>query len=201
MVSKSQLAIQLSRLRVFAAPKSVEEQYPMDSEIAAAVLSFAALSQDMQGKAIADLGCGTGILGIGALLAGAQELYFVDKDKDALQICVDNLSNIAGKYHIVLTDVRGFTTPVDVVLQNPPFGVQRRHADQPFLLQAMKIAKVIYSFHKRESASFIAKLAAEHGFTVTHILPFDIPLKPTQKFHTKRIHRVQIACWRLEKRG
>ncbi|HLD05931.1 MAG TPA: METTL5 family protein [Candidatus Nanoarchaeia archaeon] len=201
MVSKSQLAIRLSRLQVFAAPQAGQEQYSMDSEIAAEVLSFAALRQDIQGKVIADLGCGTGILGIGALLAGAQEAYFVDKDNDALQICKDNLADIPGKRHTIHADVREFNLPTDVVLQNPPFGVQRRHADQPFLLQAMRIAPVIYTFHMRESAQFIAKLAAQHGFIVTNILPFDIPLKATQKFHTKRIHRVQIACWRLEKKG
>ena len=200
MLSKSQIAIHLSKLKLFAAPKAHAEQYAMDSEIAAEVMHFALLHHDIEGKVIADLGCGTGILGIAALLAGAQKVYFVDKDNEALQICKINLTEYPEQsYETVHTDIQQFTRTGDVVLQNPPFGVQKRHADRPFLIQAMKIAPVVYTFHKQESASFIARLAAERGFIVTHILPFDIPLKATQRFHTKKIHRVRIACWRLEK--
>jgi len=69
--SKSRLAIALSRLEGFSEPKVRQEQYLMDSEIGASVLWNACLLGDIRGKVIADLGCGTGMLGIGALMLGA----------------------------------------------------------------------------------------------------------------------------------
>jgi len=72
MHTKSSLAIELSNLNVFSKAKVKLEQYPTDSEIAADVLWNAYMKDELKGKTIADLGCGTGILGIGALLLGAK---------------------------------------------------------------------------------------------------------------------------------
>ena len=66
--SKSSLAIILSKLKLFSKPQLNLEQYPTDSEIAAEVLWNAHMNDDLDNKVVADLGCGTGILGIGALL-------------------------------------------------------------------------------------------------------------------------------------
>src|SRR3989338_8397937 len=84
-MSKSSLAIELSKLKVFESPKVRQEQYPTDSEIAASVLWNAYILGDLEGKVIADLGCGTGILGIGALLLGAKKVFFIEVDKKALE--------------------------------------------------------------------------------------------------------------------
>src|SRR3989338_11710900 len=92
--SKSRLAIALSKLMVFRAPKVRAEQYPMDSEIGACVLWNAALLGDIKGKVSVDLGCGTGILGIGALLLGAKKVYFVDSDQVALETAKENWQKI-----------------------------------------------------------------------------------------------------------
>ena len=70
-VSKGRLGVILSRLRVFYKAKVRVEQYPTDSEIAAQMLWESHLRGDIEGKVIVDLGCGTGILGIGALILGA----------------------------------------------------------------------------------------------------------------------------------
>ena len=66
IASKGALAVILSKLKVFTAPKVRVEQYPTDAEIAAEVLWQAHMKGDI-GKVSADLGCGTGILGIGLL--------------------------------------------------------------------------------------------------------------------------------------
>ncbi|MBU2561140.1 MAG: METTL5 family protein [Nanoarchaeota archaeon] len=89
--SKSQLAIALSKLDVFSSPKPGLEQYPTDSEIAAEVLWQAGMLGDIKGLTIADLGCGTGILGIGALLLGAKKVFFVDTDTAAMAVLGNNL--------------------------------------------------------------------------------------------------------------
>lgn len=46
--------------------------------------------QDLEGKQVIDYGCGSGILGIAALLLGAQEVLAVDNDPQALIATRDN---------------------------------------------------------------------------------------------------------------
>lgn len=47
-------------------------------------------SQDLQGKTIVDYGCGSGILGIAALLLGAKKVIAIDNDPQALLATRDN---------------------------------------------------------------------------------------------------------------
>ncbi len=47
-------------------------------------------SQDLEGKQVIDYGCGSGILGIAALLLGAREVVAVDNDPQALTATRDN---------------------------------------------------------------------------------------------------------------
>ncbi|GAB3381687.1 50S ribosomal protein L11 methyltransferase [Spongiibacter taiwanensis] len=47
-------------------------------------------SQDLTGKTVIDYGCGSGILGIAALLLGADSLIAIDNDPQALSATADN---------------------------------------------------------------------------------------------------------------
>ena len=67
----------MSKLKAFIHPKVKQEQYTTDSEPAAEVLHSAYMNHDIKNKIIADLGCGTGILGIGCLLLEAGFVYFL----------------------------------------------------------------------------------------------------------------------------
>lgn len=202
--SKSQLAIILSKLAVFENPKLMKEQYATDSEAAAEATWFAYMNGDIEEKAVADLGCGTGLLGIGALLLGAGKVYFVDSDKDAVGLCSRNIAGAASKgaaarTMIVAADIAEFKERVDTVIQNPPFGTKTKHADRQFLLQAFKLAGVVYSFHKIETADFVRKIAADNGFNVTNILPLQLQLKNTYWFHRSRMRRVDVGLFRIVK--
>ena len=73
IISKGTLAIILSKLKQFKTVKIKEEQYTTDSQIAADMLTKAAILGDLTDKKVVDLGSGTGILAIGALLQGAKE--------------------------------------------------------------------------------------------------------------------------------
>ncbi len=198
MITKSGLAIELSRLKTFDNPRIKAEQYPTDPETAAEILWFAYMQGDIEGKAIADLGCGTGILGKGALLLGAKKIFFVDNDENAMKLCRENVGR-TGKAEFLLKDVEDFRKKADTVIQNPPFGTKTRHADKSFLEKAFEIANVVYSIHKMETRGFINELASRNGFETTNILEFEMPLKATQKFHKRRIHRIRVGCWRFEK--
>ena len=77
-------------------------------------------------------------------------------------------------------DVSEFDKEVDLVVENPPFGVQNRKADKPFLEKAMQVAKKIYSIHKIESKNFIDVLCKENGFVVNNIIEFDFLMPHSQ---------------------
>lgn len=199
--SKSRLAIELSKLKVFEQPDLATEQYPMDSEHGAEVLWDAYFKGDIENKTIADLGCGTGILGIGALLLGARIVYFVDSDETAINTAKENLKRFEeiekDKAVFIVQDVKGFNEKVNTVIQNPPFGTKQKHADRDFLMKAFDIADVIYSFHKATSNIFIEKISADNGFKIANYYKFDFPIKASQFFHKRKIHRINVGCWRM----
>jgi len=207
--SKSKLAILLSKLKGFKNGKvRIDlEQYQTDPEIAAEIIWFAEMNGDISGKVIVDLGCGTGILGIAGLVRGAKKVQFVDIDQNAITIAKENLElaksqtdEELGRSEFIVSDINDFKTKADIVLQNPPFGIKgKKHADKIFLEKAFETADVIYSFHKAESKQFIQSLSKDKGFRITNYWEFDWPIKMTMKHHIKKIHRVKVGCWRLEK--
>jgi len=202
--SKGALAVALSKLQAFTQPKVSVEQYPTDSEVAAEVLWQAKMKEDI-GKVSVDLGCGTGILGIGLVLLGKVRVYMVDSDEYALEVAKKNMKKVQSEYKVpgeavfMHQDIGDFKEKADLVVENPPFGVKNRHADQEFLKKAFELGKVVYSFHKTESKNFIDKFSAENGFRVTNIWDFQFPLKATMHFHSRRIKRIAVSCFRLEK--
>ena len=202
--SKGALAVALSKLQVFTQPKVSVEQYPTDSEVAAEVLWQLRMKGDL-GKVSVDLGCGTGVLGIGLVLLGKVRVYMVDSDNDALETARQNLKKVQSEYKVpgeavfVHQDIRDLKEKAELVVENLPFGVKNRHADQEFLKKAFELGKVVYSFHKAESRNFIEKFSTENGFRVTNIWDFQFPLKATMHFHSRRIKRIAVSCFRLEK--
>ena len=156
-ISKSKLAIILSGLEGFSEPNVKKEQYLMDSEIGAEVIWNAFLLGEIKGKNIADFGCGTGLIGIAALLLGAKQVYFVDSDKKALEITKKNVSHMEsescgiGNAEFLCQNIEDFDKKVDVVIQNPPFGTKIKHIDALFLKKAVKSAPIVYSFHRRKT--------------------------------------------------
>ncbi|MBI2652719.1 50S ribosomal protein L11 methyltransferase [Candidatus Woesearchaeota archaeon] len=205
IMSKSRLAIILSGLEGFYKPKVRQEQYLMDSEIGASVIWNAFLLGDIEKMTIADLGCGTGILGIGALLIGAKNVLFIDSDEKSLKIAENNISKVKsegyvlGSTEFICQDIGKLEIKADVVLQNPPFGTKVRHNDIFFLKSAMKIASIVYSFHKSETKEFLQRFSAKNDSKITHIWDFRFPLKATFSFHRRQIHRVNVSCLRFEK--
>ena len=205
--SKSGLAIVLSHLEAFSEPKVRAEQYISDSETAAFALWQAALLGDLNGKVIADLGCGTGLLGIGALLLGAKSVLFVDFDEKALEKAKKNLSKVKsegypiGKAEFVLKDIgelkEAEVAGVDAIIENPPFGTKVRHSDILFLKKALEIAPIVYSFHKSETKVFLEGFAAKKNAKITHAWDFRFPLKASFSFHRRQIHRINVSCLRF----
>src|SRR3989338_8167047 len=131
MISKSKLAIELSKVPQFNKPKIKLEQYVTDSEIAAEILWHAYLGGDIEDKVIADFGAGTGIFSYGCILLNAKKVYSVEKDKVA--IAKEFLKD--KKCNFILSDINQFDKNVDTVIQNPPYGTKEKHADKEFLIK------------------------------------------------------------------
>jgi len=205
-MTKKQLSILLSKLKVFEKPSMMLEQHPTDSEVAGDALWFAYMQGDIQGKAIADLGSGTGILGLGALLLGAEKAYLIDIDPEALCLAMQNkdfLEQETGqKLNAIFSagDIAVFDEKADVVIMNPPFGTKSTNADTLFLLKAMDLAPVIYSFHKASTKGYIDRLVSESKFQTTHYQEFDFPLKKAMEHHRKAIERIRVGFWRLKRK-
>ncbi|MBS3133804.1 methyltransferase [Candidatus Woesearchaeota archaeon] len=197
MLTKKQLAIKLSKLTSLKRLKINLEQYVLDSEIAAEIIWRMHLNMNIEDKIIADLGCGNGILGYGCLLFKAKKVYFVDKDKDAINTAKENVTSKNAVFFN--QDVNSFSKKSDIVVMNPPFGTKREHVDREFLLKAFETSKKIYSLHKITSVNFIEKLAKDNGFRVLDMVRFFIPLRRSYNFHTKKIKEVDTGLWILEK--
>ncbi len=204
-MNKKELAIILSKLKPVTYPDAKLEQYQTDPEIAAHLAWLAYLNQDIADKTIADLGCGNGILGIASLLLGARQAYFIDISQDSINIAKENLASIQQEYSkkfdaiFISQAIQDVSISVDTVLENPPFGIKKKHADKPFLEKAMLIANSIYTLHKIQSDDFIYKLASQHDFSIISITEYRLPIKQVMPFHEKRQYKVKVACWRLNR--
>ena|SRR3989344_6811462 len=204
--SKSQLAIVLSKLEGFSDPKVKAEQYVTDSEAAASALWNVNLLGDIEGKVIADLGCGTGILGIGAMLLGARKAFLIDSDEKALNTAKNNILKLESEglifkegFKLINQDIKEVIIKTDIVIQNPPFGTKIKHQDAVFLEKAIETAPIVYSFHKSESKRFLERLSSQKKAKMTHEWHFRLPLKATFSFHRRQIHRIDVTCFRFEK--
>jgi len=195
-VKKKDLEIILQGLAPHPRPSERLEQYATPAGVAAEVLFFAAQLGDIQGKKVVDLGCGTGILAIGAKAIGAREVVALDLDEAALAIAMKNASGLGLDVGFLTLDVAEFPESCDTVLMNPPFGAQQAHADLPFLEAACRIARVIYSFHNAPSEDFVLAWLREHGGTVSHRLAYEFPIPRQFAFHRDDIRPVPVVLLR-----
>jgi putative methylase len=200
MNTKKQLSIELSKLEVFEKPSTRLEQYPTDSNVAGDLLWNGYQLGDIAGKTVMDLGSGTGILGIGALILGAKKVIFVEIDAKAVAVLKRNLELYdleEDMYEVVISNIQKIDIKVDTIFQNPPFGVQIKHADIPFLEKALTCADVIYSLHLGKSEDYLVKKIRKLGGNVSFKFYYQFPIKNTQKYHKKKIHYTDVIGFRI----
>ncbi|ASJ15965.1 DNA methylase [Thermococcus chitonophagus] len=195
---KKELAIMLSKLKGFRNPKPWLEQYRTPGNAASELLWLAYSLGDIEGKVVADLGAGTGVLTVGALLLGAKKVYAVEVDPEAVEVLKENVKDF-DNVEVIIGDVSEFSEKVHTVVMNPPFGSQRKHADRPFLLKAFEVSDVVYSIHlaKPEVRKFIERFSQENNFVVTHRLTTEIEIPAQFFFHRKRLERIKVDIYRF----
>lgn len=202
MLTKSKIAIVLSKLKVFDNPKLMSEQYPTDSEIASNILYEAACAQLIQDQVIADFGAGTGILGICCLLMGAKKVYFIERDVEAFKTLKENIVTILKDHKIdesqielINDNIENFNQSVDLIIQNPPFGTKIKHADRVFLEKAYLHTNYIITLNKSTSTKFIESISKDNDFTLQEEIKYDLPLKAVHSFHKRKIQRIEVSAY------
>lgn len=204
--TRRELSIFLSALKVFTRPNVRLEQYPSDGNTAGKLLWKAHLRGEMDNKTILDLGCGTGILGIGALLLGAKHVIFLDIDQKVQPLLEENIAfleehyEVPGTWEFICQDVRKLEVQQEdlIVISNPPFGTKIKHMDKVFLQQGLRVAPIMYSMHKTSTKAFLEAFARTEELLLD-MEDVSFPLQNTMDKHKKRLERIEVTLVRYEK--
>jgi putative methylase len=191
----------LQRLTPMVEPSARLEQYPTPAHVAADIVWEAYGAGDIRGMRVCDLGCGNGILAIGAALMGADEVLAVDVDPRAVDVARLNAENAQVSVEFSTVDVSDLQTAVDTVLQNPPFGAQRRHADRTFIRKAVELAPTTYSVHMDGTEEFVTGMvqALNASCEVVKRYKFEIPY--AFDFHRKVRQDISVVLLRFLRDG
>jgi putative methylase len=223
LIRKLDLERFLSQIKPHPSPQARLEQYTVSEAAAAAMLYIADYTHDdIIGKTVVDLGCGTGRLALAASYLGAQYVAGVDIDKAAIKTASENSEKAGLKANVqwVVGDISAITGRFDTVLQNPPFGVQRRTADRKFLEKALEVGNAIYSLHnhpetdkqlikklKANSGSlvqvppspFIKRFVEDHNGAVKAVYAMLMTIPRMFDFHTKTKHDFVIDLYLIKR--
>jgi len=224
LARKRDIEILLSNIKPHPTPNPNLEQYTISASAAAQMLYMAAYTYgDIVDKTVLDLGCGTGRLALGAAFLGAQEVVGVDVDRTAVKTAAENSENtrLKDKIQLVTADIDAVCGKFDTVLQNPPFGVQKRGADRKFLEKALESGKIVYSLHKGTKSEatltrkpkvrrddtvrlfpspFLRGFIEKHGGIIKAVYPMVMTIPYMFDFHTRRKHEFMVYLYVIERR-
>lgn len=192
---RNEVEMALEALEGFENPDPSLEQYATPAGLASDLLQFAWSNGDLNGVVL-DLGCGTGVLGVGAALYGAR-VVGVDADGGALRTALSNAERAGVKES---TDwVRGDATSppvgrVDTVVMNPPFGAQNEGADRPFLRAAERVADTAYTVHNAGSLDFVEAFI---DGDITDAFETTVALPRSFGFHEEDEHEIRVEVYRI----
>lgn len=190
-----QLEIQLQSVKGFASPSAKLEQYMTPAPLAARFLYTAAMAGDIAGLHVADFGCGTGMLSVGAALLGA-EVSGIDCDAAVLRTARENAGSLPVSFFC--REIEGFSMPADTVVMNPPFGAQNEHADRPFIDAALASAPVVWGIFNRGSLAFVESYTRGRA-RVTDRISAEFSIPRQFAFHTRDSVDVPVEIVRLER--
>jgi len=195
------LEMALQRLAGFRKPRAALEQYQTPAPLAARLLFHALMKGDLAGKAVCDLGSGTGVLAIGAALLGAKNVTGIEIDPDAVKTAIENASLLSADVGYITANVHepGLAERLgrfDTVIMNPPFGAQKVHADRPFIDLALLLAPVTYGIFNAGSRQFIQTYTQSRA-EIDEVIGGLLPIRRTFAFHTKDVQEIEVEILRL----
>ncbi len=198
--SKKELEIALQQLMVLKDPKPSLEQYSTPPDLAASVIHLAWIMGDLEQKKVVDLGCGNGILAIGSVLYGAKGSIGIDIDPEAVSTAEKNaeMLKVQDRTKFLVMDVEEFRGSFNITIQNPPFGMVKRHIDLKFLDKALQVSKVVYSIHVAGNSKFLAEFSSKRRARLTHVEKLPFPLKRIFRYHKKSLVSIPVEILRFE---
>jgi len=204
-MNRRTLERRLQSLTGFADPAVALEQYPTPADVAAHLVHLAGVHNDLS-EPVVDLGSGTGVLALGAALAGAPSVVGVELDADAIATARENAAGVDLPPGRSPAWVRADATRPPLclddatVLSNPPFGARRgnEHADRAFLASAAELATVSYTVHNAGSRTFVESFAADRGGEVTHAFAAAFDVDRQFEFHTDDRRTLDTEVFRIE---
>ncbi len=223
LVRKLDLERFLFQIEPTPLPQASLEQYTISENVAATMLYLSAYSfGDIVGKKVLDLACGTGRLALGAAFLGAKEVVGIDIDRNAIKSACQACQKTGQLEQVewIIGDIAAITGRFDTVLQNPPFGIQKRAADRKFLEKALEVGKVIYSLHNHPTADrnlskfltksgenlaridpsqFMERFVEKRGGTIRAAFSLLMTIPKMFGFHTKTKHQIVVDLYVIEK--
>ncbi len=133
---------------------------PTTDRVRESLFNIVTARLDLTGLAVLDLYAGSGALGLEALSRGAASALFVESDRRAAAVIERNIATLAlpgailrrGPVAAVLA--AGATAPVDLVLADPPYGVDASEVED--LLAAL----AAYGWVREGSVVVVERAAA-----------------------------------------
>ena len=179
----------------FNQPKPELEQYATPVDIVLEIVKHAKALGHLSAK-VADLGCGTGRLAIGAAITGARVTGF-EIDEDALKIAKDYSirENLDIKW--INLAIENIEEKFETVLMNPPFGSQRPGADRSFLKKSLEIARNIWTIHLAETRDFIESFVKQNSGNIISAYEFDFNIKRSMDFHSKDTKKEKAILYHI----
>eukprot|EP01083_Nonionella_stella_P246384 855488_1 len=228
MMRLKELESHLSGVEVFENPNVSLEQYPTSPHLAAQMLHMIeGRYGDITGKVVADLGCGSGMLLIGALMLDCSHAVGFEVDTAVLEIARENLSEfeLLDEADLVQIDVQSLIKVTDTenaspqeeskssessianssraifdtVVMNPPFGTRVKGADVMFLRAAFQICTgAVYSLHKSSTRQHLLKKVSAWGVHAEVIAEMRFDIPKMYKFHRKTSKDIEVDLIRFD---
>lgn len=200
VMSQKHLSRTLSKLSPFKKPNMMLEQYTTNCDVAAELLWSMSMRGLIKNKSVLDLGAGTGLLGIGALLLGARKVTFLEKDVHAVEILKENLKRVSseyelGHYQIINDDVSNVSDQHDVTIMNPPFGTKIKRIDTIFLEKAFDLSRYVLTIHKTSTKDYIKNVFFDNDFELLDVFDFEYKLKKTLLRHEKLVKTIFVTAF------
>ena len=184
----------------FTKPLSKFEQYDTPINVATDIVFRAYLEGNIEKKEVVDLGSGPGVLGIAALLLGAESVTFVETDNFAVQELRNNLNDLGLFVKSIILEINVLDVPAknqfDTCLMNPPFGLQQKKVkDIDFLSKALQISKIIYSIHDgtKKNLEFLKRFIENNSGILASSTNYRFNLDKKYWFHNQELKEHQVV--------
>uniref|UniRef100_A0A0N4Z984 Methyltransferase-like protein 5 n=1 Tax=Parastrongyloides trichosuri TaxID=131310 RepID=A0A0N4Z984_PARTI len=211
-MKRKQFEWYLSSLSSFKNPKIELEQYCTSSELCTDIIMTIEDLIGFENKKVADLGCGPGILLLGAGAFEPSSCVGFDIDEDALKICRENIdeADLDVDIELIKCDLinegidKKYENAFDLILTNPPFGTKNNAGiDIKFIDIGIKMLKnggSLFSLHKSSTRNYIIKYGNNiKGIKCEGIAQLKWNLDKTYKFHKQKTKDIDVDLIRFLK--